>query len=535
MSLLTRGIAALLATTGTFNLLPNQTLNNNTSQQANEPSSLVSTELPPSRQQLQTEEPELILLLNKLRLTTQTPTTDEIFNALNKFAEEKQGIESEVSIKDIISSIKTNTEKHFEDSKEKPGITNYVPGLTSKDYKKLDYIYNIQKQIENELTKQLSSKFENTSPHIKGKLKGKFKSLTFVSKYSKTDEDLNKIGYYEPIHNTLVIYPDNIQELCLNENIPFEEALEIFIANFINYLEQTIYTQSSEIEPVTISCTKKSETPAIETNENKEISLLLLLNKSNKNIDYNELKKIVLERDIPKLYQILGATNINDILIINQVIFTISNNYSNQSLLKDFIIMPSTNKNLGLVYLFQAGFENILATINTNKELKYEEVSLIYDVLKNLIAQKLFGATETDLKEIVPKLIELDEYFTNELMKHFNIPEDKRIKPQATEFINFVNFCFDKIKNSELSPEEQSKITTLANAFPSLATVISNQPYTTPYDWEMLLNNWKEAIIQTTPLYTYTYSEDTLQDQTDYTIDPTIKYDLHISKRNTKN
>lgn len=535
MSLLTSGIATLLAATGAFNLLPKQTLNNNTNHQANKPSSLVSTELPPSRQQLQTEEPELILLLNKLRLTTQTPTTDEIFNALNKFAEEKQGIESEVNIKDIISSIKTNTEKHFEDNKEKPGITNYVPGLTSKDYKKLDYIYNIQKQIENELTKQLSSKFENTSPYIKGKLKEKFKSLTFVSKYSKTDEDLDKIGYYDQIHNTLVIYPDNIQELCLNENIPFEEALEIFIANFINYLEQTIYTQSLEIEPATISCTKKSETQKIETNENKEISLLLLLNKSNKSIDYNELEKIVLERDIPKLYQILGATNINDILIINQVIFTISNNYSNQSLLKDFIIIPSTNKNLGLVYLFQAGFENILATINTNKELKYEEVSLIYDVLKNLIAQKLFGATETDLKEIVPKLIELDEYFTNELMKHFNIPEDKRIKPQATEFINFVNFCFDKIKNSELSPEEQSKITTLANAFPSLATVISNQPYTTPYDWEILLNNWKEAIIQTTPLYTYTYSEDTMQDQTDYTTDPTIKYDLHISKRNTKN
>ena len=121
-------------------------------------------------------------------------------------------------------------------------------------------------------------------------------------------------------------------------------------------------------------------------------------------------------------------------------------------------------------------------------------------------------------------------------MIHFNIPEDKSIKPQATEFINFVNFCFDKIKNSELSPEEQSKITTLANAFPSLATVISNQPYTTPYDWEMLLNNWKEAIIQTTPLYTYTYdpnapSEDTLQNQTNYTIEPTIKYDLHIKKK----
>ena len=94
MNLLTRSISLLLTIPTLFSASPRKLLNKAPNEQPNTPPALVSTELPPSRTPikttLETEEYELSRLLNKLQLTTENPTTDEIFNALNKFAEEQQ-------------------------------------------------------------------------------------------------------------------------------------------------------------------------------------------------------------------------------------------------------------------------------------------------------------------------------------------------------------------------------------------------------------------------------------------------------------
>lgn len=571
MNLLTRSISLLLTIPTLFSASPRKLLNNAPNEQPDTPPALVSTELPPSRTPikppLETEEYELSQLLNKLQLTTENPTTDEIFNALNKFAEEKQGIESELNIKNIISSIKTNTEKHFEDNKDEPSINSYVPGLTSKDYKKLDYIYNIQKQIETELKKQLNSKFENASPYIKSKLSLLLSNLTFVSKYSRTDEDINKIGYYDQFQNTLVIFPDNIQELCINENIQFEKALEIFIANFINYLEQTIYNPSFEIEPITISCIKETETPTIGTTETKEISLLLLLNKSGKNIDCRELEKIILERDISKLYQVLGATTIIDVHHIDQAIAALANKKGEISILKDLVITKTNDNQIGLAYLFENGIELITKHLEYEQKPPLEYVQAIYSLLKNLIAKQVNLNSLETCDQVMKRLQELDTYFINVLSTKYNLKAEEIKKnensgPQLKLFINVINAIIGKnTTNKEtITPEEQEQISTIIALFPELNYIIPPKAYPTPFDWEYNLKNWEklqqerllysvlfnppeintESRNQSTPLYTYTYdqttpSEDTLQDQTDYTTDPTIKYDFHISKRNTKN
>lgn len=449
---------------------------------------------------------EVNSLLNKLQITqTTTPTTEEIYNALAKITSTTQANTPKFdgNINTLIKNIKNNTNQYLEEQPE------LVPALKNSEYKSLTYIYTIQQQVETIFEDCLEELLTTPSTYQTNELSERLTQLRFVIKFSRTEEYLNVMGYYDSNNNTLVILPDNINQKAQETSIPFETALKITLNNALNTILTSIYSQANNTaptDPITyLSCTRL--TPVnIKLAEQLDIALLLLLVAPDTHVSYEQLQKAILEKDIVTLYQLLGVTSITDLYQTNQVISAIAARNKESSLLNSFVILKNNQTQYDDKIQTLAGYiKRLLISTFKNSTISLEENIIAFNIAKCLIIQDCPETAEPTLKE---QLTNLESFYIKFLSNYYNVPEEdiRKLETNSDSLKTYFAICDTLCEHDygyDIPEEYYDKAIAIIEKIPLLKSILpqtSNR--ITPWDWEFFVEIKSQTNEENTPTTT---------------------------------